>query len=370
MKMRVVGPMLIALLSVLLSGCFFEGEQSLEKMDSPQNVEYTEETGEEATKQEAEKDSEKGETNGEEPSDEEGEEVLEGTTKRQLYLLDQNGMVVPQTLELPNISSKEVAEQALEYIVKGGPVTDILPNGFEAVLPAGTQILGLNLLEDGTMVVDVSEEFANYRPEDEQKILQAMTFTLTQFESVDRIKLWINGHEKEVMPVNGTPISDGVSRADGINIHAGDVVDLVDSKAVTLYYPAQNDKQEFYYVPVTTHLKSDEKKSYESIVQALLEGPAFELPLFTAFNKEAEIKGAELKDGVLTLSFNKALLSNEEKQSVSEPVMKSLVMTLTEQDGVDAVEVKVEGVEQVFGENGESYAEPVTRSDVTGVESF
>ena len=51
-------------------------------------------------------------------------------------------MVVPQTFELPKTES--AAKQALEYIVKDGPVSEILPNGFQAVLPAGTEIIGVN----------------------------------------------------------------------------------------------------------------------------------------------------------------------------------------------------------------------------------
>src|SRR5699024_11667572 len=54
-------------------------------------------------------------------NDEEQDEME--TAARQLYLIDVNGMVVPQTLELPNIDSNEVAKQVLEYLVKDGPVT-------------------------------------------------------------------------------------------------------------------------------------------------------------------------------------------------------------------------------------------------------
>ena len=58
--------------------------------------------------------------------------------KTELYLIDKSGYVVPQTLELPK--SEAVAKQALDYLVDNGPVTDKLPNGFRAVIPADTQI--------------------------------------------------------------------------------------------------------------------------------------------------------------------------------------------------------------------------------------
>ena len=268
-------------------------------------------------------------------------------------------MVVPQTVELPK--TKEVAMQSLEYLIKGGPVTQLLPNGFEAVLPAGTEIIGVNL-KDGTLTVDVSKEFAEYRPEDEQKIIQAMTYTLTQFENVERVNLWINGYEQETMPVNGTPISNGYSRANGINIHTGSGIDLMDSEAVTLYYPAQQGDQ-FYHVPVTQHIEMDSDNSYQSIVQALLEGPSYDMNnLLNVFNTGVSlVEEPNYQDGTLTLKFNENILNSVADGSISDEAMETLVLTLTDQPGVEAVSVSVENVDEIVNESGVPYTEPVSR---------
>src|SRR5690625_6221347 len=92
-------------------------------------------------------------------------------------------------MELPKTES--AALTTMQYMVKDGPVTELLPNGFQAVLPANTEILGLNLLEDGTLIVDVSEDFKNYEADEELSIIQAMTHTLTQFDNIDRLQLRI-----------------------------------------------------------------------------------------------------------------------------------------------------------------------------------
>lgn len=344
---------------VLLSGCVFEGEQSLEEMDPPvqQDVNVVDDL-----------DNVSSDLN---PT-EENDSVAE-TVNRELYLLDQNGMVVPQTLPLPKMESKEVAQQSLEYLIKGGPVTNMLPDGFQAVLPQDTRINGLNLKEDGTLIVDLSQEFSDYRPEDEQKILQALTFTLTEFENVKRVKLQINGYDLEAMPVNGTPISQGVSRANGINIFEGDVTDLTNSRAVTVYYPSQKGS-EFYYVPVTTRIEGSNNSTsevYKSIVQKLVNGPTFDMPLLSVFGESVELlEDPTYDNGVLTLSFNEAILSNFENSSISSEVMNSLVLSLTEQPGVEAVSVKVENLEQVFTEQGEALTEPVVRPEMTNTGSF
>ncbi|CDQ18224.1 germination protein M [Halobacillus karajensis] len=352
----------LVLCAGLLSGCLFEGEQSLEKMDTPEEAASTppdpssDEPQSKGEGEEAEGTGEAGET----------EDESAGTVSREVYLLDANGMVAPQTLELP--ASEEVATQVLEYMVKDGPVTNLLPNGFEAVLPAGTEINGVNAKEDGTLVVDVSEDFKNYEAKDEEKILQAMTYTLTQFDNVKRIKLWINGHEQDVMPVDGTPISEGVSRSDGINNQVGMETDIMNSEAVTVYFPAQNGEQ-VYQVPVTTRVSKGDDE-YAAMVQALLEGPEVGSPLMNPFNEGSEMVKSKLENGVLALSFNENILTGTDEPSLSDAALASLVMSLTDLADVESVEVHVDGTEQVFNEAGEPLAEPVSRQDINGAEEM
>src|SRR5699024_9649028 len=204
----------------------------------------------------------------------------------------------------PNEESKEVAAQVLEYLVKDGPVTPILPNGFQAVLPEGTEILGLNLKEDGTMIIDVSKEFENYEAKEELNILEAMTFTVTQFESVDKVQLRINGEPQDEMPVDGTPIKEGYTRANGINLEKSDTLDLVDSEAVTMYYPAEHNENR-YYVPVTQHINNGDQDMLSSIVQSLINGPGYNTNVTQVFNSQTSLMSKpSLNYVVLELMFN------------------------------------------------------------------
>src|SRR5699024_1641939 len=226
------------------------------------------------------------------------------TDARNIYLLDEKGLVVPQTLELPK--TKSAATQALEYLVVDGPVTELLPNGFQAVLPAGTEVIGTNLQDDGTLVVDLSEEVKNYQAEDEVKILEAMTHTLTQIESVEKIKLWINGEEQTVMPVSDTPLSEGYSRANGINMDVKEKPDLQHSKAMTVFYP-KSYQGDISFVPVTTYINNRHTDEFTSIVQTLLEGPSQQFGTQEVFNDLTElVEEPTLSDGVLHLEFSEA----------------------------------------------------------------
>lgn len=358
---------------IILTGCF-QGENATEESDSPPennigmddngNVDEEANANENNDEEENQMDGDEGndeddmDANNEMEEDQSGKDDNEEKVDRELYLIDGDGMVASQTLELPE--TEKVAKQAMEYLVKGGPVSSMLPNGFEAVLPEGTEILGVNE-DDGTMVVDVSSEFEDYEAENERKILEAMTYTLTQFDGVDQMELWINGYPQDKMPVDGTPVDEGYSRANGINLSEADTVDLMDSMPVTLYYPASyNDNQ--YTVPITQHVDVEDDDVYTSVVQALIDGPGYSADVNHVFNNGTELATSpSLDDGTLDLEFTDDILEDVDESKISDEVMKSLVFSLTDDDTVEDVNVHVEDVETLYNDDGEAYDEPVSK---------
>src|SRR5690625_751890 len=356
--------------SLLLIGCI-QGEQVVEDVDATEDAEAGDQMTDTISEDGEDEDSDKeDEVDQDENVEIDVEEDADETVARQLYLVDVNGAIAPQTLELPSADSKEVASQVLQYLIKDCPVTSILPNGFQAVLPEETEVLGLNLQEDGTLIVDVSKEFENYEAEDELKVLQSMTFTLTQFEEIDKIELWINGYPQDEMPVNGTPMTEGYSRTNGINIIATDTLDLLNSQAVTMYYPTEYNENR-YYVPITQHIEVDELDRYSPIVQALIDGPGYELNVTDVFNAETLLMDRpRLNDGVLELEFNDGILKDSEEGIISDEVMETLARTLTEDSKVEAIEVRVKDKPEILNENGEVYDEPVTAQIFTQVKKM
>lgn len=110
---------------------------------------------------------------------------------------------------------------------------------------------------------------------------------------------------------------------------------------------------------------------YEAVVQALMDGPSAELPLLNVFRENVQLtEDPEFTDGILTLTFNESIFSQPENQVISDEVMTSLVLSLTELPGIEAVQVQVEGHEQVFQESGEELSEPVTREKMQQIGSI
>ncbi|MGY4689292.1 GerMN domain-containing protein [Salibacterium sp. K-3] len=338
----------------ILQGCGF-GSDEAGNMDEPPE-EVTEEIAWEDFEEAAEEGQE--ESSGQDEK-EQKEQADKETVERELYLMDENGMVAPQTFSLPK--TEGVLKQSLEHLVKGGPVNEMLPNGFQAVLPAGTEV-DVRLDENGTAVTDFSPEFRDYHPDNEQALLQAVTWTLTQFENVEDVSFQINGYEQETMPVNGTPIGESYSREDGINLENGRVSDMTDSSSVTVYFLSQIGENS-YYVPVTRRISGeDEDNILDAAMTELVRGPAPESGLHSVLREGVSLTSAsKVEEETASLFFNEGLLTEQDGAAVSEEALHAVALTATELDGVEDVELNVEGAEDVLRVNGEALEEPMAR---------
>lgn len=342
---------MILIASLVLTGCgLFGAEKDKEDMDPPGNAEVGDGEDTENTDGSVGEESEADET----------------AVQTQLYLIDKDGFVVPRTFTLPY--TEGIATQALEHLVTGGPVTEMLPDGFRAPLPSDTA-LSVNI-KDGVATVNFSKEFADYAAEDELKILQAVTYTLTQFDSVKSVILQMNGNDLNEMPVNNTPISDELNRSIGINHDISNVVDITNTRPVTLYYVAQTD-QESYFVPVTKRISNKEDDTVTAIVQELIKGPDHTSPLFSLLMSDVELLDKpSVKEGVVTLNFNENIYGRFEENVVTDHVLNALVLSLTEQDGIEGVAIQVNGKTDIVDEEGEALTEPVYRPKNVNTGSF
>lgn len=342
----------IMIFSIILSGCGLVGGKK-EKIDPPQDVSYLKEEKLDVTTEE----------------DESAQEAKKDTKiMTELFLIDKDGYVVPQMMALPETES--VAKQAMQYLVENGEVSDLLPSGFRAVLPSDTVVNGVDV-KDGKATVDFSPEFKNYQAENEEKILQAITWTLTQFDGIEKVGIKINGELLTEMPVNGTKIDpDGLTRSNGINTDASGVTDITNTRPVVVYYLAQQGK-DYYYVPVTKRVSNTESNDITAVVNELIAGPSYQSNLVTEFLPEAKLlEDPVADDGKVLLNFNEHIFGSSEEKMISDYVLNSLALSLTELPEIEHIEVKVNGSAEIVNGKGEPITEPVSRPEKINAHSF
>lgn len=283
------------------------------------------------------------------------EEEAQGDMAVTLYFEDANGFVAPLTMNIPE--DEGVAKQALRYMVENGPVETLLPKGFQALLPEGTEILGMDI-RDKLAIVDFSEEFGNYAAEDERKIMEAVTYALTSFPTVERVQLWIEGRQLTEMPVSGTPLDEAMTRAIGINLERGEGVNLAQSTPVTLYFQGETEDEMKYFVPVTRMINFTENVA-EASLKELIKGPSSSSQLTSALQPDIQVLAVKEKEGLVTVNFNEGVQA--EGNAVATDILQSVVFSLTDTVGAKEVQFMVNGNSNIYGTDNQSYAFPVSR---------
>lgn len=327
---------------LLLTGCgLFGPEKEATSIDPPPQSEVAVEEGTTAAP-----------ATGEEGAPVDGQ--TQAPAERTVYLLDANGYVVPVALTLPK--EEGVAKQVLSYMVKGGPVETMLPQGFQAVLPEGTRILGM-VVKGGTATIDFSKEFKQYDAKDEQKIMDAITRALTEFPTIKNVSIWVSGKPLTEMPVNRTPVSQ-LDRNHGVNLELAEGAIPGNTTSVTVYFQSQLDDKRSYFVPIT-RLIPETKERARAVVEELAKGPKQGSPLFSSLLSTTKVLDVKEKDGTVTVNLSDDILKYNNGQEANPEALESLVLSLTENTGYSKVQLLVDG--KPLSSGTYDFSQPVVR---------
>jgi germination protein M len=275
-----------------------------------------------------------------------------------LYFKDANGFVAPLSVKIPK--SENVAQKSLEYMVEGGPGEALLPKGFTALIPKGTQVKPLNIVADQKLaVVDFSPHFANYNPQDERKILEAITWTLTGFPTIDKVRIRLAGQDLKEMPVAGTPTDEPLTRAMGINLELVEGTDYGRTTPVTLYFQNRTADNFKYFVPVTRMIDRTDNVALAA-VNELIRGPKQQSGgLAALIDPDTKLLGVQKENEVLTVNFDDRLLGPD--NTARSDALQSVVLSLSENTGAEQVKIVVNGEAKVVADDKTNYSRPVSR---------
>ena len=70
------------------------------------------------------------------------------------------------------------------------------------------------------------------------------------------------------------------------------------------------------------------------------------------------------------MNFNENIYGSFEEKEISQTLLDALVLSLTEQKGVESVAVQVKGKAELVDDHGKKLTEPVTRPEKVNTGSF
>ena len=256
-------------------------------------------------------------------------------TSTVVYYQDNYGYLVPVMCSVPMADG--IAKATLSMMVQS-PDNDMQAArlGLRTVLPENTTIdldiaNGLARIDLGKEVLDMADAAA------ESNMVDAVVQTLTEFDTVDRVEFLIGGQKREKL-THGTDVSKVFTRGD-INVESMEpAMSVAEAKPVMLYFPADSGT---VIVPVTRMVQSG--ADINTAVLELAKGPVGDEMLESVVPAGCGLIDVKVEDGVAKLNFTGEFVNLVQNSDGGRMALKALVLTCTQFDGVDSVEIYVDG---------------------------
>ncbi|MBG9734586.1 GerMN domain-containing protein [Paenibacillus alvei] len=275
-----------------------------------------------------------------------------------VYAQDRHGYLAPISYQWSSEDPAVVAQASLEMLVKDGVHQGMLPPGFTATLPKGTSLKVTLKPEQKTALVELSKEFASYDKNDERKVMESIAWTLTSLPNVDQVQLWMDSKRLTEMPVDHTPMDTPLSRQIGINLEKDLSVNYLHSMPVTLYFSSYSEEGRAYFIPVT-RLVEPSSDPVRTTLEQMIAGPLDKKSMNMVATKETEINDIAVEGDMLTVDLSDTMF--EKGDQVPAELVKAVVLSLTERQGVKKVKLKINGDVDIQGTDKINYSEPVSR---------
>ena len=266
-----------------------------------------------------------------------------------IYLLDSHNMVRLTNIMVSGEDIETKAKDLIESLIQGSTKEDQIPNGFKSIIPNETKILNLKL-ENNILKIDFSKDLLNVKKELEEKMIEALTYTLTSIDGIDGIIIYIEGNLLNKLPQTNINLPSTLDRNFGINKEY-DITSSKDITSVTTYYVSKNN-DDYYYVPVTKYLNDDREK-IKIVIDELESSKMYNTNLMSFLNDNVKLLSVEQMEDTLTLNFNEYIYSNLDTKEILEEVIYTICLSV--EDNYDVKQI-------VFNVNEEEIYKSVLKS--------
>ena len=260
-----------------------------------------------------------------------------------IYLEDSNSYLARTLVAVNSTDIEARAKELLEILIKDGSGESKIPNGFKSILPSDTRILSVKFIDD-VLKVDLSKELLDVKEESEEKIIEAIVYTLTSIDGVDKIILYVEGDILTKLPKTKINLPSTLDRTFGINKEYN-ITKPKDISNVTIYYVSKfNDN--YYYVPVTKYVNDDREK-IRIVIDELTSTTNYNSNLMSFLNSNTKLMSVNNSDNIMELEFNNSIINNLNTNEILEEVIYTIALSISDNYNIDEVVFSVEN-EQLY----------------------
>ncbi|MBP3920363.1 MAG: GerMN domain-containing protein [Bacilli bacterium] len=258
-----------------------------------------------------------------------------------IYLLDTYNMLGLTNVMVSGESIEEKAKELIETLINSGPNEDRIPSGFKGILPTDTKIIDLKI-ENKIIKINFSKELLDIPKDQEEKMIEAITYTLTSLDEIEGIIIYIEGNILNKLPQTNITLPSTLNRNYGINKEY-DITTFNDITSVTTYY-INKVGNEHYYVPVTKYLNDDREK-IRIVVDELGSYQTYNTNLMSFLNSNTKLISVEQIEDSLNLNFNEYIYNDLDKKEILEEVLYTICLSVHDNYNVNQVVINVNNEE-------------------------
>ena len=255
------------------------------------------------------------------------------TTDMPIFLIDNNNYVARTTIVKNTESQKDTIKEVIESLTIDSNKSQYIPNNFRAIIPKNTKLLDLSI-NDNILKLNFSKEFINVNELDEQKLIEALIYSLTEINGIDKIMIFIEGEQLLFLPNSHKRLPTILDKSYGIN-KVYNLDSIKDTSKTTIYYLSK-DNNFYYYVPVTK-VSNDSTERVEIIINSLKSTPVYQPNLKSYLTASANLLSYELLEDAMSLSFDNNILANLEEKSILEEVKYSIALSIRDTYNIQKV---------------------------------
>ena len=256
-----------------------------------------------------------------------------------IFLLDKNSYVALTDVVLSDEKIENRARELLSILTVGGSDGKI-PSGFSAIIPPDTRVLSLSY-EKGLIKVDFSSDLLDVDDEREEKMIEAIVYTLTSIDDVNKVIIYVEGEILTKLPKSKINLPSTLDRTFGINKEYN-FTKAANINDVTIYYVNEMNSK-YYYVPVTKYL-NDGRDKITIIIDELATNYNNQ-KLMSFLNSETKLVSSSIDNGIMSLDFNSYLFDDINKEKILEEVIYTICLSAYDNYDVKEVVLKVDNKE-------------------------
>ena len=250
-----------------------------------------------------------------------------------IFLVDSLEYIARTSIVKNSESTEELILEVIASLTIGSEKSNYIRDGFKGIIPENTKVLDTSL-EDNILTINFSKEFLNVSLESEEKMLEALVYSLLEIPDIKKISILVEGEKLKNLPNSKKKLPEFLDRSFGIN-KIYNLDSIKDTSKTTIYYLSKYNDY-YYYVPVTK-ITNDTTEKAEIIIKELKSTPIYHTNLISYLAASTNITNYEILENSISLSFDNHLLANLNDEDMLEEVKYSIALSMRDSYGVDEV---------------------------------